>query len=173
MTGSSDTGTLAALRRLLLSVLVLGLVGLGAELLLINHLESPAQIFAPAVLGAGLAAVTAHLLHGGPLGVRVLQFVMLILIGTGLLGMYYHLAANLEFQREMDPSLAGVALFWKAISATTPPALAPGSMAQLGLVGLAYTFRHPAIARSLVRERPAETAMRQGDRVNERRGEVR
>ncbi len=173
MTGSFDTGTLAALRQILLSVLVLGLVGIGAELLLINHLESPAQIFAPALLGAGLAAVTAHLLHRGPLGVRVLQLVMVILIGTGVLGMYYHLAANLEFQREMDPSLGGIALLWKAMSATTPPALAPGSMAQLGLVGLAYTFRHPAIARSHARERPAETAVRQGDRVHERTGEAR
>ncbi len=32
------------------------------------------------------------------------------------------------------------------MAAKTPPALAPGSMAQLGLIGLAYTYRHPDIA---------------------------
>ena len=45
----------------------------------------------------------------------------------------------------MDPALSGMALFQKAILAKAPPALAPGAMTQLGLIGLAYTFRHPAM----------------------------
>jgi hypothetical protein len=61
--------------------------------------------------------------------------------------MYLHFEVNMEFQREMDPALAGMALFQKAILAKSPPALAPGAMIQLGLIGLAYTFRHPALAR--------------------------
>ena len=40
-----------------------------------------------------------------------------------------------------------MALFWKAMAAKTPPALAPGAMTQLGLLGLAYAFRHPALGR--------------------------
>lgn len=155
MRGSSEIGTLTALRRMLLSVLALGLFGLGAELLFLNHLESFTQIIAPALLGIGLAAVIGHVVRGGPVGVRVLQIVMVFFVGAGVLGMYYHYAANVEFQREMDPSVAGMALFWKAMSAKTPPALAPSSMAQLGLIGLAYTFRHPAITRSHPRERTA------------------
>lgn len=148
MTESFHIGTLATLRRMLLSVLVLGLVGVGTELVFLNHLESATQILAPALVGIALAAVVAHVIQKGPLSVRVLQLVMVVFIATGVLGMYYHYAANVEFQREMDPSVAGMALFWKAMSAKTPPALAPGSMAQLGLIGLAYTFRHPALARS-------------------------
>jgi hypothetical protein len=69
---------------------------------------------------------------------------MVLFVVAGALGIYYHYAANVEFQREVDPSLVGTALFWKAMAAKAPPALAPGSMAQLGLIGLAYTFRHPA-----------------------------
>ena len=133
---------------MLLSVLVLGLVGVGTELVFLNHLESASQILAPALVGIALAAVLAHVIQRGAVSVRVLQLVMVVFIATGVLGMYYHYAANVEFQREMDPSLAGMALFWKAMSAKTPPALAPGSMAQLGLIGLAYTFRHPALTRS-------------------------
>ena len=64
-----------------------------------------------------------------------------------MLGAWLHFQVNMEFQLEMDPSLAGMQLFRKAILAKTPPALAPGAMLQLGLIGLAYTFRHPALQR--------------------------
>jgi hypothetical protein len=60
--------------------------------------------------------------------------------------MYLHLRANMEFQLEMDATLKGLDLFKKSIVAKAPPALAPGSMAQLGLIGLAYTFKHPKLA---------------------------
>jgi hypothetical protein len=35
-------------------------------------------------------------------------------------------------------------LLWKVMSGAAP-ALAPGAMVQLGLLGLIYTFRHPAL----------------------------
>ncbi len=38
-----------------------------------------------------------------------------------------------------------MALFWAAIGAKAPPLLAPGSMVQLGFLGLAYTYKHPAL----------------------------
>ena len=85
-----------------------------------------------------------HVLTRGPASVLALDSVMVLFIAAGALGMYYHYAASVEFQREVDPSLTGTALFWKALAAKTPPALAPGAMAQLGLIGLAYTFRHPS-----------------------------
>ncbi len=141
-----EHGTLASLRRMLLAVIAIGLAGLGTELLLLGHVESPEQIIAPALVGAGLAAITWNALYGGPVSLRVLQAVMLLFVGAGLLGMYYHYAASVEFQREMDPSAAGMALFWKAMAAKAPPSLAPGAMAQLGLMGLLYAFRHPALA---------------------------
>jgi hypothetical protein len=73
------------------------------------------------------------------------QMVMLLMIVSGGVGMYLHLRANMEFQLEMDATLSGFALFKKSIVAKAPPALAPGSMTQLGLIVLAYTFRHPAL----------------------------
>ena len=60
--------------------------------------------------------------------------------------MVLHFQVNIEFQLEMDPALSRHwRSFQKAILAKTPPALAPGAMIQLGLIGLAYTFRHPAL----------------------------
>ncbi len=45
----------------------------------------------------------------------------------------------------MDPALSGSALWWKVLRAKAPPALAPGTMVQLGLIGLAYSYRQPAV----------------------------
>jgi len=65
---------------------------------------------------------------------------------SGAVGVYLHLRANMEFQLEMDATLSGWALLKKSVLAKSPPALAPGAMTQLGLIGLAYTFKHPALA---------------------------
>lgn len=140
----ADAATLATLRALILGLLVFGLVGLGVELLFLKHFESPAQVIAPGLVGAALVSVAWHFRERGARSLRVLQAVMWLFVGAGGLGLYFHYAANVEFQREMDPSIGGIALVRKALAAKAPPALAPGAMAQLGLLGLAYAFRHPA-----------------------------
>jgi hypothetical protein len=66
---------------------------------------------------------------------------MLVFLAAGAAGLYYHYRANVEFQLESDPSLTGRALLWKVMRAKVPPALAPGVMVQLGLIGLVYTYR--------------------------------
>jgi hypothetical protein len=148
MTGSFEEGaTLARIRRILLFVLLVGMVGIGTELLFQQHFEDPSQLIPLVLIGVALSVILWHLLRRGPGSLRILQMTMVFFIAAGLLGMYLHYGANVEFQREVDPSLGGLDLFWKAMAAKAPPALAPGSMAQLGLIGLAYTYRHPAISR--------------------------
>jgi hypothetical protein len=66
---------------------------------------------------------------------------MLVFLAAGAAGVYYHYRANVEFQRETDPSLAGRALIWSVLRAKVPPALAPGVLVQLGLIGLVYAYR--------------------------------
>ena len=136
-----------AARRILLAILVLGIVGISVELWLLAHTEDIYQLI-PLIL-AVLAIVTAAALVMRPSKgtVRLFQAVMALFLLSGVIGMWLHVQVNMEFQLEMDPALAGLALFRKAILAKTPPALAPGAMIQLGLIGLAYTFRHPALAR--------------------------
>lgn len=134
-----------AARGILLAILLLGLAGLTAELLLLNHVEDFYQLI-PLILSGG-AVLTAALvaLRPSPGSVRLFQAVMVLLLASGAIGVVLHFQATREFQLEMDPTLAGWALFRKAIVAKAPPALAPGAMTQLGLIGLAYTFRHPAL----------------------------
>ena len=133
--------TLTGLRRLLAVVLQVGMCGTLAELLLLRHVEDALQLIPVVLLGGGIAAVGWHGWTRSPGSAVTLRVLMVLFVAAGLAGIYFHFAANVEFQKETDPSLAGSALFWRALEATVPPALAPGVMLQLGLVGLAYTYR--------------------------------
>ena len=133
--------TIRGLRRLLGGILVLGMSGTLVELLLLRHVGDRIQLIPIVLLGAGLAAVVWHAFARSSASGAAVRVVMVCFIAAGLAGVYYHFAANVEFQRETDPALRGRALVWRALEATVPPALAPGVMLQLGLVGLAYTYR--------------------------------
>jgi hypothetical protein len=141
------TSTIGGLRRVLLGILLLGMVGTTTELLLLKHDEDVTQLIPLILLGAGYVTVAWNFLRRTRLSLIALQIVMLCFIASGLLGMMFHYQANVEFQLEMDPQLGGSKLLWQTLQAKTPPALSPGVMVQLGLIGLAYTFRHPAVPR--------------------------
>jgi hypothetical protein len=134
--------TLGGLRRLLGGILLLGMTGTFVELLLLGHDEGPIQLVPVVLLGSGVAVVSWHAWRQSRASVVAVRVLMLLFIAAGAAGMYYHFAANVEFQRETDAALHGTALVWRALEATVPPALAPGMMGQLGLIGLAYTYRH-------------------------------
>jgi hypothetical protein len=132
--------TLLVIRRILLGILLIGLVGMGIELLFLQHDEEATQLIPLVLIAIALVTIAWHAGQGSPASLGMLQVTMVLFIAAGPLGMYLHYRANVEFQREVDPSITGQALFWKAIMAKTPPALAPGSMLQLGLIGLAYAY---------------------------------
>ena len=136
--------TIATIRRILLCILLIGLAGTATELLLLQHDEEIFQLIPLILIAFALVAIVWHAVHQGPASLRIVQGTMALFIVAGGLGVYLHYRANVEFQREVVPSIAGRALLWKALTAKTPPALAPGSMLQLGLIGLAYTYRYPS-----------------------------
>jgi hypothetical protein len=143
--------TLAAVRALLLGIFLLGAVGTAAELVLLEHYEEFWQISPLVLLGLGVLVAVWHLVRRDRVSVRALQLTMLLLVVSGVVGVVLHFKGNVEFELEMQPSMAGLALVWEALRGATP-ALAPGTMIQLGLVGLAATFRHPALARPAGRD---------------------
>jgi hypothetical protein len=134
------------LRRLFLALLLAGMIGLIAELALLEHVESVWQWVPLVALVLGFAAGAALLLRPGPATVRAFQGMMAIFVAAGVLGLYLHFRGNVEFEREMDSGLRGLALVWEALRGATP-ALAPGTLAHFGLLGLACTWRHPALRR--------------------------
>jgi hypothetical protein len=145
-----EPAVLATLRRLLLAVVLVGIVGLAAELVLLEHYEGVWQWVPLVLLGTGLVT-------GALVGVRArrpvlvaFRGVMVLFVAAGALGVYFHQRGNAEFERESDSTLRGVALLWESLRGATP-SLAPGSLAQLGLLGLALTFAHPAFRRDEAR----------------------
>jgi hypothetical protein len=131
------------LRKLLLFTLLVSVIGTLAELLLLEHFEDAWQWAPIALLGGALVTLGWHALERGPTSLNVLRGLMVLCIASGLLGLILHYKGNVEFELEMYPDLAGWKLFKDSMMGATP-ALAPGAMLQIGLVGLAWTFRHPA-----------------------------
>jgi len=134
----------ASLRQLLLALVFIGVVGLEVELALLRHAESFTQWIPHVALMIGLLGTVAVYFRPGRPTLKVFQGVMLAFLAVGALGVFYHLKGNVEFALERDPSLTGVGLLWKALRGASP-ALAPGALAQLGLLGLLYGYKHPAL----------------------------
>jgi hypothetical protein len=144
MPQTSSAATLATLRVVLRGVLLVGVFGTAADLLLIGHDEDVLQLIPLAALAAS-AVTTLWMIATRPAGVtaaaRIFQAAMALQIAAGAAGSVLHYRANMEFKLEMDPSMRGFALFSSVMQAKSPPALAPGTMVLLGFVGLASTFR--------------------------------
>jgi hypothetical protein len=137
---------LTKLRRFLLALLALGILGTGVELLLLEHYEDSWQLVPLGLDVIALVILLWHALDGGPVTVRAIQAIMAFFLIAGALGVILHYRGNMGFQLDMDPALPAWELFKRVMHAKAPPALAPGVMAQLGLLGLAYCYRHPAVS---------------------------
>ena len=136
-----DTGAaLQAFRRLILAVVVVGIAGIGAELVLLEHWESPLQWTPFIGMGAATLAITAAGMRPTRRRVLALRAMMLALIVMGAVGMWLHWRSNLLLELEMNPAAAGWPLVRRVLFGGTP-LLAPGAVMHLGLIGLAATWR--------------------------------
>lgn len=140
-----ESAAAAALRRLVLLLFALGVTGAGGDLLLIGHYEDAWQLVPFVLIGASLTALGWWAAGSERRALRAFQVAMLCLIAGGVTGLWLHYGANTEFEREVSPSLEGFDLFWKAIRGASPPSLAPVTLVHLGLLGLAFTYRHPVL----------------------------
>ena len=133
-----------SLRQLILALVFFGIVGLEIELALLRHAESFSQLIPHFCLIIGLIATALVYFRPRRGMLKAFQALMVLYLLIGLLGVYLHYRGNVEFALERYPTLSGLKLMWKALRGATP-ALAPGALAQLGLLGLLYTYRHPAL----------------------------
>lgn len=137
----------AAVRSALFWIVVLGMCGTGAELLLLGHTEDRLQWIPLALIFFGLLAAAWHRASRSAASLRAFQLILLGFVASGFAGIYFHYRGSAEFKLESNPSLRGWKLFREAVRSKAPPLLAPGAMIQLGLIGLAFAHRHPALAR--------------------------
>lgn len=122
--GCLESEPLQTLRRGMLALVVLGTAGVSVELVALEHYTDWNQRIPLVVAAGGLLAAAAMILASGLAALRIWQFTMLVFVGTGVTGITMHV---------------------DVVSDTvSPPILAPSLFVQLGLLGLLYTFRHPA-----------------------------
>ena len=127
-----------------LLLFLFGTVGTSVELLLLEHFEDPWQWAPLALLSAGVIVSGVLGLRPSRRGVRALQALAVSYVLAAGLGLYLHVQANVEFELELHPTMSGSELVVETLTGAIP-ALAPGAMAQLGLLGLIICFRHPAL----------------------------
>ena len=138
-------------RKFILALLAFGLAALGLELVAIGHYEDAWQWVPIGLIALTLLTIIWHVLGGNASGLLALQILLVLVIAAGGIGIFLHSDANMSFQREMNPELRGWPLVTAVLHAIAPPSLAPGVMAQLGVLGLIYIYKHPARSR-----RPAD-----------------
>jgi hypothetical protein len=129
-----------------MATLVLGLTGTVTELLLLEHFEDATQWIPIVLIAVALVVLCAHAVARSRATVRSVQGTMLVFIASGLVGTWLHYKGNADFEIEITPAMAGWELFAASMMGATP-VLAPGTMIQLGLIGLAWSLGHPALRR--------------------------
>ena len=139
-----QTETVRAIRSIILAVILMGLAGTGLELVFVDHFESTAQWVPVVLICLALLVLGAYSLVGAAALLRVFQAVMIMFILSGLAGIALHYQHDVEKAEKDHPGIRGAELIQTAVAGEAP-LLAPGAMIELGILGLAYVFRHPAL----------------------------
>lgn len=126
--------------------MLFGVAGLCVDLLLLKHYETVLHAIPVVLLAAALAVTVAAAARPGPRTLALFRAAMALCVILGVGGVGLHLRGNLAWALERDETLGGWPLLWNAIRGATP-LLAPGALAQIGLLGLIFTYHHPALAR--------------------------
>lgn len=155
--------TTIALRRFALVLAGLGVVGTVPELLLLHHYNGKDQLIPFLTLGLSGIALTVVAIRQTASTVRAVQVVMILTILSSGIGVLEHLKANarnagaLRDGERFPTTISAIISGFDGFA----PLLAPGVLVQVGLLGLAFSYRHPKLARSsLSREVPGAVAPR-------------
>jgi len=116
-------------------VLLVGVIGTLADLLLLGHVEGWQQLVPVVLLGIGILVLGWHLVGKASVSLRAVRGLGVLYVVSGLLGAWFHFQGNLEFERELSPDVAGWPLI-KAVLTGATPALAPGTMVWFGALAL-------------------------------------
>lgn len=126
-------------RRALFAILAIGVTGTLAELLLLKHFDGVWQLVPVTLLGSALALLLINAMTDAKPARLALVAVMALFVAAGVVGLAMHLSGNMEWELERAPELTGWPLLRDALMGATP-ALAPGAMIQLGLIGLLHGY---------------------------------
>ena len=142
------------LRRIVAGLVAFGLLAITAELVLIEHVENLSQLAPVIVLPVAAVMLGPVALGVVPWNVVALRGALAVVVLAGIAGVGFHVYESWQFQAEIDPSQRAVARAWAAVRAQSPPSLAPGQIALLGLLGLAAASGPPTIHPSPSKKEP-------------------
>ena len=132
----NKTGGLNA-KQLIIAALLFMMVGTALELYLLGHYEDTLQLIPIICIGASIITLILLFFRRTKWTIGLYKLVLGLSALSGFYGTYLHLQANYEFEVEMKPTVKGWELFVESLSGALP-ALAPGSMIVLALIGYSY-----------------------------------
>lgn len=120
--------------RLSYIIFLIAATGLLMELLLIGHLESFWQIFPVVLLSVAVTNAVLFYYIAHRFVFLIFNFLTIILMISGFIGIGFHLHNNWEFTIELHPGESTFQLITDMLTGAIP-AVAPGAMIVSGLVG--------------------------------------
>lgn len=143
----NSDAVLARLRQFLLFITAGIFVMTATELIFVGHWNETIQFLPFALCGLGLIILAVAYFRPGSGSVKAMYWSMIVIGVCSFIGFYEHMANNLSFWLEIQPS----ATTWELVSATFNggiPVLAPGILLLGAVIGLAAIYRHPLLERS-------------------------
>ncbi|TDQ33363.1 hypothetical protein [Zeaxanthinibacter enoshimensis] len=137
MQGQKIISTKFATRQVIVAALLFMMVGTGLELVLIDHYEDLLQLIPLVCIALAMVLVLVLLFYRTRFTIGFFKLVLGVSALSGLYGTFLHLQANYEFEQEMQPTADDWHLLVESLSGALP-ALAPGSMIVLALLGYSY-----------------------------------
>ncbi len=137
MQSSTNTARRINPKKLIMSALLFMMVGTALELYLLDHYEDTLQLIPMLCIGASIIILVVLLYRRTKWTIRLYKLILALTALSGIYGTFLHLQANYEFELEMKPTAKAWDLFVESLSGALP-ALAPGSMILLALIGYSY-----------------------------------
>ena len=125
------------LKNVIFCTLTFFLLGTLTELYLITHYTDIFQIIPIVCIGFSCFCFVVLFFKLTRLTLKLFKFSLLSNSFIGLLGVFFHLNSNYEFEKEMKPSSDSWGLFVESLSGALP-ALAPLNLVILSMVGYSY-----------------------------------
>jgi hypothetical protein len=149
----TETSDAAILRRGLITLSALGVVGTLVELAILRHWESVSELIPWVMLAGSGAALLAVVVKATPGRVRLAGAMGLALAVGGAYGLVAHIGANMAtapLDAVIGPTWESLGIWrqiWMAATGGVGPAppLSAASLVPTGLALALATFRHPAL----------------------------
>lgn len=142
-----DAATVGGLRRMLLAIMLLAIGGTFVDLMFLDHHADVWQMIPLVTLGVGAVVLVWSAAAASRAAILSVRLVMVLFVVVATMGIVLHFRAGAEFRETLEPGGMSWELVLAVLRSPVPPTLAPATLLNIGLMGLAYTWRHPALRR--------------------------